>query len=80
MDETQSRPQERLEELGAGLTQTKPCERWKTDCSAWKPISRIGSESKTRTTTFLPLYRMTWSSSEKKARSSLMTLRPVTRE
>ena len=23
MDETQSRPQERLEELGAGLTQTK---------------------------------------------------------
>ena len=50
------------------------------DCSAWKPISRIGSESKTRTTIFLPLYRMTWSSSEKKARSSLMTLRPVTRE
>lgn len=45
-----------------------------------EPTSRIGSESKTRTTTFLPLCRMTWNSSEKKARSSLMTLQPVTRE
>ena len=62
------------------LREYAPCERWKTDCSAWKLTSRIGRESKTRTTTFLPLYRMTWNSIEKKARSSLMTLRPVTRE
>lgn len=40
-----------------------------TDCSAWKPISRTGRGSKTRTTTFRRSFPMTLNSSERKARS-----------